>query len=82
MRAIKKARKLIESHPKSDVAKALTKLIVSLETDTDFSLKQLYELGLDDFELVMEVMKDWRLDRFYEGKAKAISTVIQASSLK
>jgi hypothetical protein len=82
MRAIKKARKIIQNDPSSDVGKALTLLILSLETDTDFPLNKIYSLGMDDFELVMEVMKDWRLDRYYEGKAKAISTAIEASNLK
>lgn len=82
MRAIKKARKLIENDPTTDVAQTLAKLILSLETNADFSLKPLYDLGMEDFELVIEVMKDWRLDRFYEGKAKAISTALQASGMK
>lgn len=82
MRAIKKARKIIEIDPSSDAAKALTSLILALETDADFSFKQLYELQMKDFDLMIEVMKDWRLDRYYEGKAKAISTAIQAKNIK
>ena len=82
MRAIKKARKIIETDPSSAEAKALTSLILALETDANFSFKQLYELQMKDFDLMIEVMKDWRLDRYYEGKAKAISTAIQATSIK
>lgn len=82
MRAIKKARKIIENDPNSEEAQAFTSLILSLETDADFSLKKMYNLSMNDFELMIEVMKDWRLDRYYEGKAKAISTAIQATSLK
>lgn len=82
MRAIKKARKIIETEPASDAAKALTSLILALETDANFSFKPLYELHMKDFDLMIEVMKDWRLDRYYEGKAKAISTAIQATNTK
>ena len=82
MRAIKKARKIIETAPSSEIGKALTLLILSLETEADFSMKKIYNLNMNDFELVIEVMKDWRLDRYYEGKAKAISTALQASDLK
>lgn len=82
MRAIKKARRIIETDPSSDAAKALTSLILALETDDHFSLKKLYELQMKDFELMIEVMNDWRLDRYYEGKAKAISTALQATSIK
>ena len=82
MRAIKKARKIIEADPNSDVAKLLTSLILALETDTSFNFTKLYELQMKDFDLMIEVMNDWRLDRYYEGKAKAISTAIQATSIK
>ena len=81
MRAIKKARKLIETDPNSAISKALSNLVLALETETDFSLKQLYELNMDEFDLAMEVMKDWRLDRFYEGKSKAIRAALEANSL-
>lgn len=82
MRAIKKARRIIEADPSSDVAKALTSLILSLETDANFNFKQVYELQMKDFDLLIEVLKDWRLDRYYEGKTKAISTAIQATEHK
>lgn len=81
MRAIKKARKIIESDPTSKKATTLSKLIVSLETETDFPLKSLYHLNMDDFNLAMEVMRDWRLDRYYEGKAKAIDIALQANAI-
>jgi len=32
--------------------------------------------------LMIEVMNDWRLDRYYEGKSKAISTALQAKSIE
>ncbi|WP_333842476.1 hypothetical protein [Limnohabitans sp.] len=82
MRAIKKARKFIETDPTSDVSVALSKLILALENEQDFSLKPMYDLGMDDFNLLIEVMKDWRLDRFYEGKTKAISIALQAGQIK
>jgi hypothetical protein len=80
MRSIKKARKIIEKDPSTETAKALTSLILALETDSDFSLKKIYTLDLENFELIVQVIKDWRLDRYYEGKAKAISTAIQATN--
>ena len=81
MRAIKKARKIIETDPTSKKATTLSKLIVSLETETDFPLKSLYHLNMDDFNLAMEVMHDWRLDRYYEGKTKAIDIALQANAM-
>lgn len=82
MRAIKKARKAIELAPTSDKANTLSKLILSLENESEFPLKNLYNLNLDDFNLAMEVMHDWRLDRYYEGKTKAIDVALQAKAIQ
>lgn len=77
MRAIKKVRRLIESEPTSPAAVELSKLIVSLESGEAFTFKQMYELPLNDFDLAVELIKEWRLDRFYEGKIKALNVAIQ-----
>jgi hypothetical protein len=79
MRAIKKARKLIEKDPGSQAATALSTLILALETGSEFSFTPLYELSINEFDLAIEVIKDWRLDRYYEGKVKAIGVALQAS---
>ena len=70
MRAIKKARRLILNQPQSLAAKALSSLILSLENETEFSISDLYQLDLKEFDLAINLLEEWRLDRFYEGKAK------------
>lgn len=70
MNAIKLARKTISSDPTSDAARTLAKLVLALESETSFQVATLYELDMKTFELAMEVLNDWRLDRYYEGKAK------------
>jgi hypothetical protein len=84
MRAIKQAKKLIEKNPNSAVVQTFSKLILSLESDIEFSVKDLYALDTAEFELAIEVLKDWRIDRFYIGKAKAfdMATHAQTSSIK
>ena len=78
MRAIKQAKKLIENNPNSSIGKTFSKLILSLESDIEFSVKDLYALDTADFELAIEVLKDWRIDRFYIGKAKAFDMATHA----
>ena len=81
MRSIKQVKKIIEANPKSDVAQTFAKLILSLETEQAFPMQSLYALNTTDFELAMEVLKDWRLDRFYIGKAKVFDASFHASNL-
>jgi hypothetical protein len=44
-------------------------------------MQTLYALNASDFELAIEVLKDWRLDRFYIGKAKVFDASLHASTL-
>jgi hypothetical protein len=41
-------------------------------------LKDLYELSSSDFELAMDILQEWRLDRYYMGKAKTFDVAMQA----
>ena len=70
MRAIKKARRLILNQPQTLAAQTLSRLILSLENETEFSISDLYQLDLKEFDLAINLLEEWRLDRFYEGKAK------------
>ena len=77
MQALKKARKLIEKKPQKASALTLSQLILALESETPFNLAGLYQLDYDDFLLSMDVIKDWRLDRYYATKAVLLDLSMQ-----
>ena len=81
MNAIKKARRLIKADPTSASAITLAKLVRALESDEQFALSDLYLLGFDDFNLGLEMLKEWRLDRYYMGKGKLIDLAVQVNHL-
>jgi hypothetical protein len=70
MLALKKARNLIRENPTSNEAKTFSFLIVALEMEQEFLLSELYKLSYANFELALEVMKDWRMDRYHASKVK------------
>lgn len=77
MLSIKKARKLIEDKPHDDAARVLAELVQALENEQPFVLGRLYDLDYKRFELALEIMAEWRLDRHFSSKAKA--RLVQAS---
>jgi hypothetical protein len=81
MRAIKQVKKLIENNPSSKAGQTFSKLILSLESDVEFLVKDLYQLDSEEFDLAIEVLKDWRIDRFYLGKAKVFDSATHAQAL-
>ncbi|WP_235579205.1 hypothetical protein [Pseudorhodoferax sp. Leaf274] len=81
MNAIKEAKKLIAKDPFKPSAKTLADLVLSLESHEPFQLERLYSLHLSDFDLAVQIIKEWRLDRYYAGKAKLYDFAVQASAL-
>ena len=82
MRAFKKIRRLIETDPLSDEARVLAALVTALEGDTAFSVKDLYTLDEKHFDMAIELLSDWRLDRYYLGKAKVFDMALQAQDVQ
>ena len=82
MRPIKQVRRLIKTDPTSASAQAFSDLILALESEAASPIKGLDQLSPDDFDLAIQLLKDWRLDRFYEGKAKAFDLAYQAHDLQ
>jgi hypothetical protein len=77
MQALKKARKLIEKKPEKPSALVLSQLILALESSSPFNLSELYQMDYDDVLLAMDVIKDWRLDRYYATKAVLLDLSMQ-----
>lgn len=72
MLAIKKARKLIESKPTDEASVTLADLVLALEMEQCYPLHKLYDLDYKRFDLAMEILAEWRLDRYYASKLKLI----------
>lgn len=77
MSALKQARKLIEKSPSSIEAQTLSNLVVSLETDQAMILKEIYDLSYESFELAIDIIRDWRIDRYYASKVKLLDLSLQ-----
>ena len=81
MNAIKKTRRLIEANPASQAAQTLARLVRARESDENFHLDDLYQLDYDAFDLAIDVLKEWRLDRYYMSKAKLHDISVQMAML-
>ena len=76
MNAIRDLRKYLSKNATSDSAKVLAKLAVALANERDFALTDLYGLPFEEFELAIEVMRDWRLDRYYASRMQLLDVVL------
>jgi hypothetical protein len=81
MLAIKKARKLIETNPTDPAAQIIAALVLALESETSISVLGLYKLDNKRFELALEILDEWRLDRHYASKLLLLDSSNQAQAL-
>ena len=81
MLAIKKARKLIEANPSDAASKTLADLVLALESETPFQLANIYELDYKRFEIALEILAEWRMDRYYAKKLRLVDVSTMAKSI-
>ena len=81
MNAIKKARRIIEINPNTFEAKTLASLVLALESAAPVALEDMYKLDSPNFDLAIQVLREWRLDRYYMGKAKLFDVSWHAREL-
>ena len=82
MRALKQARKRIERDPGSPSSTLLASLVLALEGEQGFDVKQLYELDYDSFQLALELLQEWRLDRYFSAKFRLMDASLAAQELR
>ena len=75
MNAIKQVRKYLEQHPTRRSSHFLANLVEALGDEREIPLRDLYELDQEAFELAIELIKDWRLDRYYAARLKLFDFV-------
>lgn len=81
MLAIKKARKLIEAQPTDADSKILAALVLALESESHFPLNDLYKMDYKRFEIALDILAEWRLDRYYASKLRLIDASVQVAEL-
>jgi hypothetical protein len=65
MQTITTLRRYIHAHPNSPQSEVLRQLMRSVADGQVFPLERLYALDLEAFELAMQFLHDWRLERYY-----------------
>jgi len=65
MQAIIRAKTLIENRPDDPETKILISLLLALQAQKPFDVQRLYELRPTVFDMAIEIIKEWRLDRHY-----------------
>jgi hypothetical protein len=78
MFAINKLEQYIRSNATPAVSLELRRLLEALKEEKEFPLSSLYEIDYEAFELAVEAMRDWRIDRYYAGAAAIVDRPVRS----
>ena len=45
--------------------------------ESAFSITEIYSLGYEDFDLALQILQEWRIDRYYASKVKLLDLSLQ-----
>jgi hypothetical protein len=63
MRELEIARLRIHARPDGEAERTLQQVIAALETNSPIDMSEIYDLDYDNFTLVMDIIRGWRLHR-------------------
>ncbi len=69
MKAINDLRRYVSAHSDSASAALLARLPETLAREDRLALRDLYALDWESFQLAIELLRDWRIDRYFAGIA-------------
>ena len=69
MLAIRKLEEYVRSSATPAASRELNRFLDALKREEEFPLSSLYEIDYEAFELAIEAMRDWRIDRYYAANA-------------
>jgi hypothetical protein len=68
VKAIHDIRRYLSDHSDSPSAQVLSRLPATLSKEESLALSELYALDWESFELAIDLMRDWRIDRYYADR--------------
>jgi hypothetical protein len=69
MKSLAHIRNLIEHDKLNPDAQFFKELLVALERGEPVSISKMYDLNYSEFELTLEILRDWRLHRYSVGRS-------------
>jgi len=79
MFAIQRLEEYLHSSATPAASRELTRLLEALKDEKEFPLSSLYEIDYEAFELAVEVLRDWRIDRYYARQAHVLDRFVRSN---
>lgn len=76
VKAIKDVNRYLNKHPDTPSAAVLARLPAALSREDRLELGDLYALDWESFELAIELLRDWRIDRYYANRPDLFSAPV------
>jgi negative regulator of replication initiation len=80
MFAIQKLEEYLRTSATPAASRELSRLLDALREEKEFPLSSLYEIDYEAFELAVEVLRDWRIDRYYAKDTQILDRAVQSGA--
>ena len=77
VKAIQDIRRYLNDHANTPSAELLARLPATLAREETLPLDELYSLDWEAFELAIELLRDWRIDRYYAKQTDLVSVPVK-----
>lgn len=67
MYALQQLNNYLQQTASPDTRQHLGEFIDALKAEREFPLTRLFEVDYNAFEMAVEVLREWRIDRYYAG---------------
>jgi hypothetical protein len=79
VKAIEEIRRYLTTHAGTPSAELLARLPATLFREGNLELRDLYALDWEAFQLAIQLLCDWRIDRYYADRADLLAGLPQAA---
>jgi hypothetical protein len=76
VKAIEEIRRYLATHADTPSAELLARLPATLFREGNLELRDLYTLDWESFQLAIELLRDWRIDRYYADSANLLAGML------
>lgn len=77
MNALKAIRKHLRKYPGAPSSLALARLVAALAEERSYPLAELYAMDRETFDMAIELLTEWRLDRYYAARLQLFDFALQ-----
>lgn len=82
MYSIQRLENYLNNGASPATSRELSRLVRALREEREYPLSSLYQIDYQAFELAIDVLRDWRVDRYYAKETRLLDGIAKPDEAK